>query len=265
MTVPAIALESVTLERDRRRILSNVTFAVRPGEFIGVFGPNGAGKTTLLRAILGLLAPTTGSIRVFGTPPSRGNLGAGYLPQQRTAADFNLRGWDFVASAWRGERWGIPRIGRAGREEVERAIAAVDAEALAGRPLRALSGGERQRLLLAQALIGKPKLLLLDEPLVNLDPHFQQATVALVKRIQTSEGITVLFTAHDVNPLLGAMDRVLYLGQGRAALGTVDEVIADEVLTRLYGTPIEVLRIKGRVLVVSGHGPLETEAHRHDH
>src|SRR5207253_8188444 len=127
-----------------------------------------------------------------------------------------------------------------------------------------LSGGELQRLLLAQALLGKPKLLLLDEPLVSLDPHFQQATVALVKRIHRSEDITVLFTAHELNPLLGAMDRVLYLGQGRAALGTVNEVITSEVLSRLYGSDIEVLHVDGRVLVVSGHGLVEVDAHRHD-
>jgi zinc/manganese transport system ATP-binding protein len=127
-----------------------------------------------------------------------------------------------------------------------------------------LSGGELQRLLLAQALLGKPQLLLLDEPLLSLDPHFQQATVALVKRIQQAERITVLFTAHELNPLLDAMDRVLYLGRGRAALGSVDEVITSDVLSQLYGSPIDVLRVNGRLLVVSAHGSVEADAHRHD-
>ena len=130
--------------------------------------------------------------------------------------------------------------------------------------LRELSGGELQRLLLAQALLGRPKLLLLDEPLISLDPHFQQAVVALVKEIQQSCGMTVLFTAHDLNPLLGAVDRVLYLGNGKAALGAVDEVITGDVLSALYRMPIEVLRVNGRILVVAGHGPVEAEAHRHD-
>ncbi len=121
-----------------------------------------------------------------------------------------------------------------------------------------------QRLLLAQALLGRPRLLLLDEPLISLDPHFQEAAISLVRRIQLAEGITVLFTAHDPNPLLGVMDRVLYLGNGRAAIGTVDQVITDEVLSQLYDTPIEVLRIKDRIVVVAGHGPVEAEAHRHD-
>jgi zinc/manganese transport system ATP-binding protein len=255
----------VTIARGGRIVLDEVSAAIRPGEFIGVFGPNGSGKSTLLRALLGLLQPLSGAIRVFGATPGRGNRAAGYLPQQRGAvADLPVRGRDFVASAWHGERWGLPLIGRRGRQQVERAIERVEAQALASRRLSQLSGGELQRLLLAQALLGEPKLLLLDEPLLSLDPHFQEAVIAMVRRIQQSEAITVLFTAHDLNPLLGVMDQVLYLGNGRAALGSVDEVITDEVLSRLYDMPIEVLRIKDRIVVVAGHGPVEAEAHRHD-
>lgn len=260
----AIELKGVTLARGARVVLADVGVAIEAGEFIGVFGPNGAGKTTLLHAILGLLRPAAGVLTVFGASPTRGNRAAGYLPQQRTSvADLRLRGWDFVASALRGERWGVALTGRAGRRDVDRAIATVDAQTLAARPLCELSGGELQRLLLAQALLGKPKLLLLDEPLLSLDPHFQQAAVALIQRIQQNEGITVLFTAHELNPLLGAMDRVLYLGQGRACLGSVEEVITSEVLSRLYGAPIDVLRIDERLLVLSGHGLVESDAHRH--
>jgi zinc/manganese transport system ATP-binding protein len=261
----AIELDRVSLARGGRIVLNEVSAAIRPGELIGVFGPNGSGKTTLLRAILGLLSPVSGEIRVFGNPPARGNRNAGYLPQQRAAvADLPIRGWDFVASAWRGERWGLPLVGRDGRREVDRAIELVDAQALAERRLSQLSGGELQRLLLAQAVLGRPRILLLDEPLVSLDPHYQQAVIALVRRIQLAYGVTVMFTAHDLNPLLGVMDRVLYLGNRRAEIGTVDEVIVEEVLSRLYDMPIEVLRINGRIVVVSGNGLIEVEAHRHD-
>ncbi len=261
----AIGLERVTLARGERVVLSEVSFKIGAGEFIGVFGPNGAGKTTLLQAILGLLRPAAGELRVLGKRARRGNPAAGYLPQQRSpVADLRLCGGDFVASAINGERWGLPHQGKSVRSEVARVTGLVGAEALVPRPLCELSGGELQRLLLAQSLVGNPELLLLDEPLISLDPHFQHAVVELAKRIQSSLGITVLFTAHDINPLLGAMDRVLYLGQGQAALGTVDEVITGDVLSRLYGTPIEVLHAKGRILVVSGHGPVESHAHLHD-
>ena len=246
-------------------MLAEVSAAIGAGEFVGVFGPNGAGKTTLLQAVLGLLRPASGTIRVFASVPRRGNPAAGYLPQRRgMVADLPLRGWDFVASACAGERWGLPCLGRGGRADVGAALEIVGASGLSARRLCDLSGGELQRLLLAQALLGAPKLLLLDEPLVSLDPHFQQAVVGLVKEIQRARGMTVLFTAHDLNPLLGVMDRVLYLGRGRAALGTVDSVIRDDVLSELYGTPIEVLQLNGRFVVVAGHGPVEAEAHRHD-
>ena len=261
----AIELDRVTLARGGRIVLDGVSAAIRSGEFIGVFGPNGSGKSTLLRAILGLLQPLAGDVRVFGSRPERGNRAAGYLPQQRAAvADLPVRGWDFVASAWQGERWGLPLIGRRGRRQIERTLELVEAGALADRRLSQLSGGELQRLLLAQALLGEPKLLLLDEPLISLDPHFQEAVISLVRRIQQAQAITVLFTGHDLNPLLEVMDRVLYLGNGRAAIGTVNEVVTDKVLSGLYDMPIEVLRIRNRIVVVSGHGPVEAEAHRHD-
>ena len=262
----AVELEHLTLTRGRRTVLADVSASIGDGEFVGVFGPNGAGKTTLLHAILGLLPPASGQIRVFGKPPGNGTALAGYLPQKRSGiGDLRLRGWDLVASAYEGQRWGPPRLGPRGRREVAWALATVEATALAERPLSELSGGERQRILLAQALLGKPRLLLLDEPLISLDPRYQQAAVELIKRVQSRLGMTVLLTAHELNPLLGFMDRVLYLGHGRAALGTTEEVITSEVLSRLYDAPIEVLRLNGRIVVVAAHGgEVEAEAHRHD-
>jgi zinc/manganese transport system ATP-binding protein len=264
--VSAVELENLTLSRGRRTVLANVSASIGEGEFIGVFGPNGAGKTTLLHAILGLLPPASGAIRVFDKPLGNGTALAGYLPQKRSAiGDLRLRGRDLVASAYEGHRWGPPVLGSRGRREVAWALATVEATARAERPLSELSGGELQRVLLAQALLGKPKLLLLDEPLISLDPRYQQAVVQLIKRVQGALGITVLLTAHELNPLLGFMDRVLYLGHGRAALGTTEEVITSEVLSRLYDAPIEVLRLNGRIVVVAAHGgEVEAEAHRHD-
>jgi zinc/manganese transport system ATP-binding protein len=261
----AIDLERVTLRRGERTILSDVNAAIGEGEFIGVFGPNGSGKTTLLQALLGLLRPAAGTIRVFGQPPSHGSAIAGYLPQRRSSpADLRLRGRDVVASASNGYRWGLPILGAEGRRQVAWALKTVEAEELAERPLHQLSGGEVQRLRLAQALLGEPKLLVLDEPLISLDPRYQRSVVDLVKRVQLALGMTVLFTAHEINPLLGAMDRVLYLGRGRAILGAVEEVMTSEVLSRLYETAIDVLHVNGRIIVVSAHGEVEADAHRHD-
>ena len=259
-----VGFHAVTLGLAGRTILSDVTFAIEPGEFVGLLGPNGAGKTTLIRAILGLVKPSAGRITVLGRDAERGNAAIGYLPQVRGATDLRWTGWDFVASAASGHRWGLPRLGAADRCEVAWALERVGATDLARRPLGELSGGERQRLLLSQALLGRPKLLLLDEPLVNLDPTHQRGVVDLVSRLNRELGCAVLFSAHELNPLLPAMDRVLYVGKGQAVLGQVDEVITGPVLSRLYGSDIEVLRIGRRIFVMAGDSEVEGEAHRHD-
>ncbi len=262
MNAAAIAFQDVALALGGRAILDGVTLAIGPREFIGVLGPNGAGKTTLMRAVLGLARPGRGTIHVLGRPARRGNPDIGYMPQARaTQANVRLSGWDFVASVLHGHRLGLPIPGLRGRAEVDRALALVGAQALARRPLAELSGGERQRLLLAQALIGSPKLLLLDEPLVNLDPSHQAAIVSLAKALQQELGIAVLFSAHELNPLLGALDRVLCLGGGAAALGTVDEVITAPVLSQLYGSPIDVVRLNGRIFVMPVMAGLDPVTH----
>ncbi|MBV9117913.1 MAG: ABC transporter ATP-binding protein [Acetobacteraceae bacterium] len=261
----AVEFRDVCLTLGGRAVLAGVSLEIAAREFVGVLGPNGAGKTTLMRAILGLVPPSRGAIRVLGRPAARGNPAVGYMPQIRaTVASPRLSGWDFVAAALNGHRLGLPIPGEAGRVEVDRALDLVGARELAGRPLTEISGGERQRLLLAQALIGRPRLLLLDEPLISLDPRHQRGVVALAKSLQAELGIAVLFSAHEINPLLGALDRVLYLGRGQAALGGVDEVITGPVLSRLYGSEIDVVRLKGRIFVMSGGQDVERDEHRHD-
>ena len=264
MTV--IELDHATIGIGGRDVLADASFSIQAGEFIGVLGPNGAGKTTLMRAILGLLAPRAGSVRVFGKTPERGDPAIGYLPQVRTVLpDLRLCGLDFIASSVRGERWGPPRVSRADRAMIDDTLALVGARELAGRPLSAMSGGERQRLLLAQALMGEPKLLLLDEPLISLDARHQEVAIDVVHKACRARGITVLFSAHELNQLLGTLDRVLYLGNGQAVLGTVDEVISAPVLSRLYGTEIEVVRTHGHIFVMSRGREIEHGAHQHGH
>ena len=263
---PAVALERATLRVGARDVLKDVSFAIEPGEFIGVLGPNGAGKTTLMRAILGLLPPSEGHLRVFGRAPQRGDSTIGYLPQVRTVLpDLRVHGLDFIASSLSGERWGLPRLSRADRAMIDDTLALVGARDLARRPLSEMSGGERQRLLLAQALIGKPQLLLLDEPLISLDARHQEVAIEVVRRICRERGTTVLFSAHELNQLIGTLDRVLYLGNGQAVLGTVDEVITAPVLSRLYGTDIQVVRADGHIFVMSRGRDVEVSDHQHDH
>jgi len=264
--VNVVELDHATIRIGGRAVLADASFAIGPGEFIGVLGPNGAGKTTLMRAILGLLPPSAGHVRVFGRAPQRGDRAIGYLPQVRTVLpDLRVRGLDFIGSSLHGERWGLPSLSRYDKSMIEATLDSVGARDLAKRPLSDMSGGERQRLLLAQALIGEPKLLLLDEPLISLDARHQEVAIGVVRQVCRERGITVLFSAHELNQLLGTLDRVLYLGNGQAVLGTVDEVVTAPVLSRLFGTDISVLRAEGHIFVMSRGRDVERVEHSHDH
>jgi zinc/manganese transport system ATP-binding protein len=249
----------------RRAVWSDASFEIAAGEFVAVLGPNGSGKSTLLRVLLGLVPPIAGEVFTLGHKPHRGDPAIGYVPQRRTlGAELAIRGRDLVGLGIDGHRWGIglPGAGaRARAAAIDEAIAAVQAQAYAHRPLAELSGGELQRLLLAQALIGTPQLVLLDEPLASLDMRNQIAVSQLIARLSRERGFSTVLVTHDVNPLLSILDRVLYVAAGRVLCGTPEEVITTEALSRLYGTAIEVLRdSRGRLFVV---GLDEEVAHPH--
>lgn len=249
----ALEFNEVCLSYGRHVTLAEGSFRVRQGAFIGLLGANGAGKTTLLKAVLGLMRPSAGSIRVFGRPTKRGNPEIGYVPQShRQVNELNLNGRDLLLGSVTGRRFGRPFSSVADRQDVDRVLEIAGASDLARLPIRTLSGGERQRVMIAQALLGSPKMLLLDEPLVSLDPNHQEAVVRLVRDIQQDLGITVLFCSHELTPLLGKIDGVLFLGRRKVALGPVDEVIRSEVLSDLYDAPMEVVRSGERIFVVSG-------------
>ncbi len=258
----AIVLDNLTIVRGQRAVLKNINLTIPDGTFIGVLGSNGAGKTTLFQSVLGLITPTTGQISIFGKAASRGDPTIGYVPQMRsTRQDLRLEVGDFLGSSWLGERWGLPSTSRAKKRAVERALEQVGAEALQRRMFSQLSGGERQRVLLAQCLMTSPRILLLDEPLMSLDPARTHDIIELIHRIQRQLNITVLFSAHQINPLLGIIDQVLYMGQGNALLGKVNDVITSPVLSGLYGADIEVIRVNGRIFVMESGIPLEESAH----
>jgi zinc/manganese transport system ATP-binding protein len=256
----ALELAGVTVDFGSRRVLDEVGFRLAAGELTGLIGSNGAGKTTLLRVILGLLAPTRGTV----TLPESG--GVGYVPQKfMLDPDMPLRGRDLVALGIDGHLLGLPRPSRARRELVQRMLVAVDAASFADARIGRLSGGEQQRILIAHALISRPKLLLLDEPLANLDLRSAREVVGLLARIAREQQIAVLISAHEMNALLPVMDRVVYLADGRAVCGTADEVVRSDVLSRLYRHHVEVLHVNGRVIVVAGDSDDAEPAHPHPH
>ncbi len=264
-----VKLERVSATAGGRTIWAEVTLRVRAGEFVAVLGPNGVGKSTLLKAILGLHPAATGRIRVLGADPGRRNARIGYLPQRRAFdPSTRVRGVDVVRLGWDGDRWGIPlpaRLGgaraRAGRDRVTEVVALVGAQDYADRPIGQCSGGEQQRLLIAQALVRRPELLVLDEPLDSLDVTNQASVSALIQQVCRTQNVTVLMVAHDVNPILPYLDQVIYLAHGGAVMGPPHDVITADTLTMLYGTPIDVLRDRAGRLVVVGQPDIPA-AHR---
>jgi zinc/manganese transport system ATP-binding protein len=262
-TTPIVLAEDLAASYGTRTIWQHASFSIERGEFVVLMGPNGAGKTTLIRLLLGLHRPASGSLRIFGEKPMRGNPRIGYVPQRRMMIDEDIRvdALEFVRLGLNGTKWGIglPKSGHVEHERALEALIAVGGHELARRPLGELSGGELQRIFLAQALVGKPDLLLLDEPLANMDIRRETELIRLVSSVARSRGIAVMLIAHDINPLLPVVDRIMYVVNGRVATGKVSEVITDKKLSELYGAPIEVLRdSRGRVAVL---GTEETAHH----
>jgi zinc/manganese transport system ATP-binding protein len=250
-----LSVEGVGVRLSGRDVLRDVSFAIRPGEFTGLIGSNGSGKTTLLRTILGLQAANAGRVLIDGRPRSRRNALIGYVPQKFLLdPDMPLRARDLVGLGLDAHRLGIPLPSRARRARIDEMLQAVDAGAFADARVGLLSGGEQQRVLIAHALIAKPELLLLDEPLANLDLRAGREVVELLARVARERQVAVLISAHEMNPLLPVLDRIVYLAAGRAASGTTEQVVRADVLSELYGSHVDVLNVHGRVLVVAGAG-----------
>lgn len=248
---PIITLQNVSLTLGEQTILHDINLTINEGEFIAVLGPNGAGKSTLLKLLLGLYKPTTGAITVLGKTPKRGNNEIGYAPQHRTLeADLALRARDVVGFGLDGNKWGIALPDKKREKHIEQALDEVGIKHLADMPVGKLSGGEQQRLLIAQALLTHPKILLLDEPLSNLDITNAQVVVSLITKIAKNRKMTVLLVTHDVNLLLPVIDRVLYVANTHSAIGKSEDVITSQTLSDLYHSPIEVIRTKGRLFVI---------------
>ena len=259
MSDVVVAASGLAVKYGQRTIWSGCDLTVERGSFVAVLGPNGAGKSTLFKVLLGELHPAQGTLEVFGSHVRAGDPRIGYIPQTSTFdPEFSIDGRDFVGLGVDGYRWGFRVSGwNAMRRAVDDAVASVDATPFVGRPLGRMSGGEQQRLLLAHALVGKPELLLMDEPLSHLDVRNQAAIVRLIGRIVRESGLTVLLIAHDVNPLLPYIDKVVYIANGRTAIGSPSEVINSETLSAIYSAPIDVLTDRHGRIFVTG---LEEEA-----
>lgn len=262
---PVVQLRDAGLGYGTRRLWQNLDLTVLPGEFLAVLGPNGSGKTSLVKVLLGLTPLSSGTALIGGSAPRRGSPTIGYIPQQKGFdSDLPIRGTDLVRLGLDGHHWGVgwPTAGR--RLRVSGAVAAVGASGFANAPIGRLSGGEQQRLRIAQALVGHPALLLCDEPLLSLDIKHQHDVVAVLNQQRHDAGIAVVFITHEVNPILPVTDRVLYLVGQRWAIGTPDEVLTSEILSELYQTQVDVVRLRGRIIIVGAPDSIRPAVH-HPH
>ncbi|HZS30855.1 MAG TPA: metal ABC transporter ATP-binding protein [Gaiellaceae bacterium] len=246
-----VTAQGLALRFGARTLFEGLSFELEPGELLAVLGPNGTGKTSLVRILLGLLEPSAGSVAIEGCPPRQRCHRIGYIPQQRIFdRDLTLRGRDLVRLGIDGHRWGFGRLDPAGAARIDAALAEVGATRYSDAPIGVLSGGEQQRLRVAQALVADPVLILADEPLLSLDLAHQRGVVELLDGRRRRAGTPVVFVTHDVNPILHSVDRVLYLAPEHWAIGLPDEVMTSETLSGLYGTDVDVLRVRGRIVVV---------------
>ncbi|NRG40674.1 ABC transporter ATP-binding protein [Rathayibacter sp. VKM Ac-2835] len=263
LSASVLQLRGAGLRFGDRELWGGVDLDVQAGEFVAVLGANGSGKTSLLRAVLGQQPLSSGELRVLGEPVHRGNRRIGYIPQQKLADEGTpLRARDLIGLGIDGHRFGLPLPSRSRRAQVDALLASVGATDYADAPIGSLSGGEQQRVRVGQALAGDPALLLCDEPLIALDLAHQRAVSELIDRHRRERNLGVLFVTHDVNPVLGMVDRVLYLAGGRFRIGTPDEVLRSEVLSELYDAPVDVIRARGRVIVVGA--PDHSHVHEHE-
>jgi len=263
---PVVRVEGLTLRFGERVLFDDLGFTLGRGELLAVLGSNGTGKTSLLRILLGLLEPSSGRVEIAGSSPREVRRRVGYVPQQRVFdRDVTLRGRDLVRLGIDGHRFGLGRLPAECRERIERVLRDVGADSYADRAVGRLSGGEQQRLRVAQALVSEPELLLADEPLLSLDLGYQQVVTGLLDARRRAVGTPVVFVTHDINPVLPLTDRVLYLAPGRWAIGSVDEVMTSATLSALYGTEVDVLRVRGRIVVVGTPDDQDVHHHHHDH
>jgi zinc/manganese transport system ATP-binding protein len=263
---PVVSADRLSLRFGARSLWDDLTFELHRGELLAVLGPNGTGKTSLLRILLGLLQASAGRVEICGGPPDRMRSRVGYVPQQRIFdRDLALRGRDLVRLGLDGHRWGTGRLTGDERTQIDAVLAQVGASQYADAPIGRLSGGEQQRLRIAQALVADPVLLLADEPLLSLDLAYQSVITGLLDAQRRTAGTPVVFVTHDINPVHSMVDRVLYLAPGSWAIGKPDEVLTSETLSRLYGTPVDVLHVRGRVVVVGTPDDQHVHHVGHDH
>jgi ABC-type Mn2+/Zn2+ transport system ATPase subunit len=241
-----IHFDHVSLGYGKRPLLTDIDFRVPEGDFLGVVGPNGSGKTTILRALLGTLKPLAGEVHLAS------GLRFGYVPQRdQVDYGFPLKVVDVVMMG-RYDRIGLGRRpGAADREAAHVALEHVGIRDLADRQLASLSGGQRQRALIARALVGRPNVLILDEPTNGMDLVSTTQILGLARELHERDRLTVIMVSHALNEVANYVDRIALVMNGAFRIGSVDEILSEKVLSDMYGIPVDVDSFDGHRVVLA--------------
>jgi ABC-type Mn2+/Zn2+ transport system ATPase subunit len=241
-----VSFRHATLGYPRHTVLTDISFDINEGDFLGLVGPNGAGKTTILRTFLGSLEPLGGTVVI--SP----NLRFGYVPQRDSVdSGFPLKVIDVVMMG-RYDRVGLGRRpGADDRRRAHQALEHVGIDDLANRPLTNLSGGQKQRTLIARALVGEPNVLVLDEPTNGMDLVATTQILSLIRDLHEKERLTVIMVSHALNEVANYVERIALVLEGGFRIGTVDEILTESLLSQMYGIPVEVDSFDGHRIVVA--------------
>ncbi|MEN9946267.1 MAG: hypothetical protein RLZZ293_653 [Pseudomonadota bacterium] len=192
-------------------ITPKFNLTIEDNQWIGIIGKNGVGKSTFLKTILGNLTPVSGSLTILNQVPGASNRQISYIPQEReiNLSDY-MSGISLIMSSYQGWKWGLPWHNSKLNQQVLELIDLVGASSYANQPFNTLSGGQKKRIYLAQALINQPRLLLLDEPLADLDPHAKQHFIQSLQKIQQSRELGVLIISHDMHEIAEHLDAFIH-------------------------------------------------------
>lgn len=241
---PVLEVTGVGFAYGEVRVLESIELSVAPGDFLGIIGPNGSGKTTLLRIMLGLLAPSTGRVRLFGTPPSsfRQWWRLGYVPQ-RTRLDRALptTAEEVVTTGLASTLRPFARLGKPGRQRVRDALGLVGMEEHVAGRVGALSVGQQQRVLMARALVSNPDLLILDEPTAGVDPDAQSGFYALLHRLNRERGVTLVVVSHDIAAVAREVTVLACLNRRLVYHGPPADFLNEASLSALYGPSMRIV------------------------
>ncbi len=242
-----IEVKNVSFSYDHDQVLKDISLTVHEGDYLGIIGPNGSGKTTLLKIILGLLKPSKGDIKLFGSSCLCANEWSkiGYVPQKATNFDplFPATVFEVVAMGRYGKKGLFKQLNKEDREIIQTSLEQVEMDNFRDRLIGDLSSGQQQRVFIARALAGEPEVIILDEPTVGIDVKTQEQFYALLKRLNQEFGLTLVIVSHDINAIASEVTELACINQTLIYHGNPEEFLKGDYVEKLYGKNVRFIHL----------------------